>query len=71
MQPTTLTITPEAQATFMEELTARMAEVARQLSTWVAEAPRTLAEMEEHALTLTKDLGQALLPDPAQVGGVD
>jgi hypothetical protein len=67
MQPTRLTITPDAQATFVAAMTTRMAEVARQLSTWVADAPRTLAAMEEHALALTKDLGQALLAGTLQM----
>lgn len=67
MQPTILTIAPDAQATFIEEMAARMAEVARQLSRWVAAEPRTLAAMEEHTLALTKDLGQALLTGTLQL----
>jgi hypothetical protein len=67
MQPTILTITPDAQATFVEAMTTRMAAVARQLSTWVADAPRTLAEMEEHTVAITKDLGQGLLAATCQL----
>lgn len=61
MQPT---IAPEDATTFVETLTARMADLARQLSDWAREAPRTLAEMEEQAMSIAKDLGTAL------VGGV-
>ena len=64
MQPT---IAPDARATFVEAMTRRMADLARQLSTWVAEEPRTLAAMEEHTLALTKDLGQALLAGTLQL----
>lgn len=64
MQPT---IAPDARATFVEVMTGRMADLARQLSTWVADAPRTLAEMEEHTLALTKDLGQAMLAATCQL----
>lgn len=67
MQPTIRTIAPDAQATFVEEMTRRMAEMACQLSTWVAEAPRTLAAMEEHTLAVTKDLGQAVLAATCQL----
>jgi len=64
MQPT---IPPDASATFVEEMTTRMADLTHQLSDWVAEAPRTLAEMEAHTLALTKDLGQALLTGTCQL----
>jgi hypothetical protein len=67
MQPTTVAITSEAQATFVEELTARMADLARQVSAWVAAVPRTLAEMEEHTLAVTKELGQTLLTGVCQL----
>ena len=67
MQPTIATITPalmippDAQATFVETMTQRMAEVARQLSAWVADGPRTLAEVEEQAVALIKDLPAMML----------
>ena len=72
MQPTIHTIAPptitgDAHATFVEAMTTRMAEVARQLSTWVGDAPRTLAAMEEHTLAITKELGQALLAATCQL----
>src|SRR5262245_38989033 len=61
MQPT---IAPDDAAAFIADMAARMADLARQLSGWAAEAPRTLAEMEERAMGIAKDLGAAL------VGGV-
>jgi hypothetical protein len=64
MQPT---IAPDDAAAFVADMTARMADLARQLSTWVAEAPRTLAEMEERALAVAKDLGAALVGGACQL----
>ena len=58
MQPTTLAPRQEA---FVAEMAQRMAEVARHLSLWASEAGRTLGELEQHAVRLGKELGNALL----------
>lgn len=64
MQPTTDAVT---QADFIEEMTRRMAALARHLGAWVAEAPRTLEEMEQQTVALIKDLGTAVLSGACQV----
>ena len=61
MQPI---IAADDAAAFVADMAARMADLARQLSHWAAAAPRTLAQMEERAMVIAKDLGTAL------VGGV-
>ena len=64
MEPT---IAPEATATFVEEMTRRMAALARSLGEWGAAAPRTLEALEERTVALTKELGNALLAGASQL----
>ena len=64
MQPTTLA---PRQAAFVTEMTQRMAEVARRLSAWASEEARTLGDLEQHAMRLVKELGNALLAGVCQL----
>src|SRR5215213_2462614 len=64
MQPTTLA--PRQQA-FVAEMPQRMADVARRLSAWANEAVRTLGDLEQHAVRLGKELGNALLAGGCQL----
>jgi hypothetical protein len=64
MQPTT---DASAQEDFIEEMTQRMADLARRLGEWVQAQPRTLEEMEHQTVALVKDLGTALLSGACQL----
>ena len=64
MQPTTLAPRQEA---FVAEMTQRMAAVARRLSAWANEEVRTLGDLEQHAVRLGKELGNALLAGVCQL----
>ena len=64
MQPTTLAPRQEA---FVAEMAQRMADLARRLSTWAGEEARTLGDLEQHAVRLAKELGNALLAGVCQL----
>ena len=64
MQPTTLTPRQEA---FVAEMTQRMAAVARRLSAWASAETRTLGDLEQHAVRLVKEVGNALLAGVCQL----
>jgi len=46
---------------FIATLTEQMAAVAQELSVWVRTAPRTLVELEQRTLEVTKELGNTML----------
>src|SRR5215213_131047 len=64
MQPTTLA---PRQESFVAEMTQRMADVARRLSAWANEEVRTLGDLEQHAVRLGKERGNALLAGVCQL----
>ena len=64
MQPTTV---ERRQEEFIALMAQRMGQVARQLSAFVSETPRTLGELEQQTITLVKDLGNALLAGACQL----
>src|SRR5215216_4628233 len=64
MQPTTLAPRQEA---FVTEMTQRMADLARRLSAWASAEARTLGDLEQQAVRLAKELGQALLAGVCQL----
>ncbi len=58
MESTTATDAPPA---FQAAMAEQMATIAAELSGWALAAPRTLAEVEQRALTAARELGNALL----------
>ena len=64
MQPTTV---ERRQEEFIALMAQRMGQVARRLSAFVGETPRTLGELEQQTIALVKDLGNALLAGACQL----
>ena len=67
MQPTTPATPATRQEAFIAEMTQRMATVAGHLSRWATGEARTLGEVEQEALRLVKELGNALVAGACQL----
>ena len=67
MQGTTAPTSPQE---FIAGMSQRMAEVAQQLTTWARAEARTLGDLEQQAVRLAKELGNALLAGVCQLAAL-